>query len=1793
MPTIKEKFKNPRLRLYDINKKYICELTGNSLRNSAYSIKRIKKINEIETLSFSIPYDNEYIGLGSCEYLIRHEFAWFIIKNISLSSSDVRVLEVECESNFTISKTIMCENAELIGVSPSEMFEEIMASAAGGNLNYIWKGTDVSSRRSITIESETSVFENLINMAEAFNSIIEMDYDSDGNNTIFLRHNPYDRKKIIRKDRDISQLDINYDTSALFTRVLALGYTDDDGIELNLIDKVGKSYLEDYSYFKEKGMTNEQIANNPQCLAMQVVRYSDIVDVEDLMVAAQEELEKCSRPRVTGSVKFSDLSVLEDCSVIEPILYEKLYIIDKTVNMVFTANITEIEYDYDNILEGNISMDSLISYSSMLKDLVNNSEKVDKITTVNPSTGKPSLIGGLVQGILNTNIVHIAGQLEGIEQPEDKTAILFECRDVSMPELFGALAIGSRGILIADELNPDNSWKWKTAISAKGLSTELVSTIQLVAEQIIAGTLSSVDNSTWINLETGEFNFKDKIKFVDGKYTINLGDDVLTKTEYEQDKNSIITSIDINQLGNWLLDFQKEKEGLYEQYLPLYEDTTNLSTTERNALKQSWDEYEHEYGIIVDLIDSIKKDGVITTEEKEQYNAEVVVYTQKYKSLVSDLQRYWNLCNVHYTNSKISIAQDNIMTSVEGAYIKKTELDNALYYSLSLSKEYQGIPIDADGFPTENVSFETKLSVYKGSQLMNAYTINAINSSDGIVATIDNANKKVTFTKPKTQKFTLTGGTLRVSITIEGMNLYKDLTWSTISPGKDGNEGTPGMNSYVHIMYAPNSNPTAEEMTKIPDIYMGVYTDNTEADSTDPTKYKWSKIRGEDGTSVNIKDTLQSEADLPTNATSGDGYLIGNDLWIMTNVGSWTKVENFKGQDGKSRYIHIKYSDDGGLTFTANGGETTGKYMGVYVDDVELDSTDVLSYTWTQIMGASSYFHVKYAPNNNPTADQMSEYPKEYIGTYVDNIEDDSNDPTKYTWVKLEGKDGVAGKDGINGTTYYFHVKYSNDEGRTFTGNNGEDVGKYIGTLVDTVEKDSNNPTDYKWAKMQGDDGASCKIEFNSNTFNSMDDGNSYSPTSITLTPTFSNCTFSRWYYKRSTSSSWVAINTGTAGLTYNATTNKIGISYSSSLFNGTNREVTFKLTTNNDVIFDIVTITKLTTLENTLSQVEVVSKTVFNQNIDSFKTEVSNTYLKADDASELYSTKSELTQTSTRFEFLFEGSANGNLIINGCPNSKTLHVGWTSTAQVVGTTDYVYIDTYNSSANTEFVSNRFEIKANNTYTLSFKYKAMNNVKTITAYAKIYNVNTGGTPIHSYTLGTLKNDNVWNQFIKSVTPTQSGDALYMSLHFVVTTKATTNVSRNVYIKECMCLLGDTVPEQYVPSNYELIKGKTIITGDGIEVLSGAINIKNNAGKTVWSADDNGNMVMRNGNFYIESTGGYEIASINQNNWMRIQGIHVFGNGECMKNSGKGARSFLLDSTSGETCYIDFNRGLPEETEAFGCRIARLDNTKALTMYASSVIMKPAGTNTSMGLELRSHSSTCYIDLSTDFDADYKGRIYCDNGDNALHLRSGSIVAHGGLLIDRKCTNTTGMLNGVRTHPGTNGILIDSIGLNTADKYVQILPMNSSTIWACTIWQSDISLKKNIVELDDDIDITNLLSAKENSTKKIGLELIKSIKHYEFDFKDNSEHVSCGYISQQLGEVNDELILGVKQGTGEILYQPVEGKIIPHLSKAIQEQQIIIENQQQTIIEQQEKMNELETRLKRLEDLLLNNNNNNN
>ena len=76
-----------------------------------------------------------------------------------------------------------------------------------------------------------------------------------------------------------------------------------------------------------------------------------------------------------------------------------------------------------------------------------------------------------------------------------------------------------------------------------------------------------------------------------------------------------------------------------------------------------------------------------------------------------------------------------------------------------------------------------------------------------------------------------------------------------------------------------------------------------------------------------------------------------------------------------------------------------------------------------------------------------------------------------HTQTVKDGANGTPGKDGTNGKTTYFHVKYSNDGGKTFTSNGGETVGSYIGTCTNYTEADPTTVGSYVWAKIKGEKG--------------------------------------------------------------------------------------------------------------------------------------------------------------------------------------------------------------------------------------------------------------------------------------------------------------------------------------------------------------------------------------------------------------------------------------------------------------------------------------------------------------------------------------------------------------------------------------------------------------------------------------------------------------------------------------------------------------------------------------------------
>lgn len=74
-------------------------------------------------------------------------------------------------------------------------------------------------------------------------------------------------------------------------------------------------------------------------------------------------------------------------------------------------------------------------------------------------------------------------------------------------------------------------------------------------------------------------------------------------------------------------------------------------------------------------------------------------------------------------------------------------------------------------------------------------------------------------------------------------------TTLTIVDGADGGTGQPGAAGYVHTAWANSSDGTTDFSTTVSTgkKYLGVYTDHTAADSTSPSAYSWSLIKGDKG----------------------------------------------------------------------------------------------------------------------------------------------------------------------------------------------------------------------------------------------------------------------------------------------------------------------------------------------------------------------------------------------------------------------------------------------------------------------------------------------------------------------------------------------------------------------------------------------------------------------------------------------------------------------------------------------------------------------------------------------------------------------------------------------------------------------------------------------------------------------------------------------------------------------------------------------------------------------------------
>ena len=312
--------------------------------------------------------------------------------------------------------------------------------------------------------------------------------------------------------------------------------------------------------------------------------------------------------------------------------------------------------------------------------------------------------------------------------------------------------------------------------------------------------------------------------------------------------------------------------------------------------------------------------------------------------------------------------------------------------TMQLDNDYQGIPVDSDGNYTEFPECTTTATVMYGTQDITDNCTYTITTSQNVQGNWNKENKTYTVTGLTADSgwVNIKAAYLNNLVVSKQFSLAKQYAGTQGIPGKDGEDGKT---QYTHLAYANSADGKTDfSVSDGNREYIGMYVDFVEADSTDPTKYTWSLIKGADGAQG---------------------------------------VPGTPGVNGKTPYFHIAYANsaDGRTDFSVSDGNR--EYIGMYVDFVEADSTDPTKYTWSLIKGADGaqgvpgtpgvngktpYFHIAYANSaDGRTGFSVDDsVNKLYIGQYTDYTPADSTDPARYSWTKIKGEQGTAGR------TYFF-----------------------------------------------------------------------------------------------------------------------------------------------------------------------------------------------------------------------------------------------------------------------------------------------------------------------------------------------------------------------------------------------------------------------------------------------------------------------------------------------------------------------------------------------------------------------------------------------------------------------------------------------------------------------------------------------------------------------------------------------------------------------------------------------------
>lgn len=380
---------------------------------------------------------------------------------------------------------------------------------------------------------------------------------------------------------------------------------------------------------------------------------------------------------------------------------------------------------------------------------------------------------------------------------------------------------------------------------------------------------------------------------------------------------------------------------------------------------------------------------------------------------------------------------------------KQSQISSALISEMNkmieLKKVYEGSIVSSNGILFKNDSDSTQLTAIvknDGVDITSKYSIIWYKDDDQISTSQTITVNASDFTEKAVYRFeAMSGEILKASAEVTVMRL------------QDGQNGT---SAYVHIAYANSSDGRVDfSLTESNRKFIGQYSDSKQYGSEDPTKYRWSAIKGEDGQSF-VSAEEQFYYSTSQTELNGGEWFVGNVVY---------QSDKFLWKRWKCAYANpseIKYTK---AIFDNTWNEIDAKIGEIHtqVSQANVQSKEAVDKaTQAQADATKANELANTANTQSSEAKQLAQEANTSTGNaqkQIDAIKDDINDSKQQIQDAVDKANANAGEIATVKKTYATKVDLTT-ESKSIHADVTTEIEEKVGELSTTVSQNYASKSD-------------------------------------------------------------------------------------------------------------------------------------------------------------------------------------------------------------------------------------------------------------------------------------------------------------------------------------------------------------------------------------------------------------------------------------------------------------------------------------------------------------------------------------------------------------------------------------------------------------------------------------------------------------------------------------------------------------------------------------------------------------